>query len=121
MSGTIIIGIQYFIIFRFFQDLQKMGEAAGFDKEHIFFQFVNAQESEMATYFLILAAITIIILSIFGIFFSHRVAGPIYKMTKELKRMSDDGEAMPVSFRKNDFFHELQDAFNAFLEKKGIK
>jgi methyl-accepting chemotaxis protein len=50
------------------------------------------------------------------IFLTHRVAGPIYKLTKYLKDFTTIGEAQPLYFRKHDYFLEVPAAFNTMLE-----
>jgi hypothetical protein len=51
---------------------------------------------------------------------SHRLTGPIYKMTKVLKELSDENrtdEAVLIQLRKDDFFKELAEALNQYIKK----
>jgi hypothetical protein len=50
------------------------------------------------------------------IFFSHKIAGPMYKLQKYLKSVRD-GEAQDrLFFRKGDYFLEIADDVNVTLE-----
>ena len=64
----------------------------------------------MATIMVIFLAV--IVLGFFGLFFLHRVAGPVYRMRQVLKQMAS-GEVPPeVRLREHDFFHETAAELN---------
>jgi hypothetical protein len=52
-----------------------------------------------------------------SISFSHRVAGPIYKMTKVLKEMRESNAVTKISLRKNDEFKELCEEINMVINQ----
>ena len=54
---------------------------------------------------------------IIGIFFTHRIAGPVYKMKKHLKLIRDGHTSDDLYFRKGDHFQELADEFNLTINK----
>ena len=56
-----------------------------------------------------------------GAFISHKIGGPIYRITSYMQRFSE-GKTHPqrIKFRRMDFFHELASTFNDFQEKAGI-
>ncbi len=49
-----------------------------------------------------------------AVFYSHKVAGPLYRLRCAARDMSKGRLGMEVSFRKGDAVHSLADAFNAF-------
>lgn len=50
---------------------------------------------------------------------THRIAGPIFKMTRFLEEVADDpSKDGPVQFRKNDYFQELANAYNRRFDGK---
>jgi sensor histidine kinase YesM len=51
------------------------------------------------------------------IFFSHKIAGPIYKMQKFLRAIRDGLDYGTLFFRKGDYFSELADDFNETFEQ----
>jgi signal transduction histidine kinase len=50
------------------------------------------------------------------IFFTHKVAGPIYKLQKHLKEIRENGIKGHLFFRKGDHFSELADDVNLTLD-----
>lgn len=54
---------------------------------------------------------------IIGIFFTHKIAGPIYKMKKHLRMIRDGQTSDDLYFRKGDHFQELAEEFNETINK----
>ena len=54
----------------------------------------------------------IITMFIICIFFSHKVAGPLYKLNLYLRKIANNERVDRVKFRKGDYFPELADSFN---------
>ena len=46
------------------------------------------------------------------IFFSHKIAGPLFKLNKHLNKITRNEEVETIAFRKGDYFHEIADSFN---------
>ena len=70
---------------------------------------------------LVVASILIIFLAViatglFGIFFLHRVAGPVYRMGQVLKRMGGGEIPSEVHLRKRDFFKETAEELNRVIQ-----
>lgn len=62
----------------------------------------------------------IVLIIIFGLFISHKMAGPVYRIKKTLKEVSDgniDVNEVKFRLRKRDELKDLVDALNEFLEK----
>ncbi|MCE9498917.1 MAG: hypothetical protein K8R21_00110 [Leptospira sp.] len=70
---------------------------------------------------LTLSGLFLIILSIFFIYNSHRMAGPIHNIKVSLRRLLDEGKADKIKLRKTDEFHDLAEAINELIEKKIIR
>jgi nitrogen fixation/metabolism regulation signal transduction histidine kinase len=58
-------------------------------------------------------AMMVFLVGLFGIYFTHKVAGPIFKMTKLLREVGVGNLAVEARLRKGD---ELQDFFGAFAQ-----
>ncbi len=52
-----------------------------------------------------------------GIDFSHRIAGPIYKLRKAMEKLLMGNTEQKVRFRKNDEWHEIAILFNKIVGK----
>ncbi len=63
--------------------------------------------------------ILLIIFSIVAILFSHKIAGPIYRVEKIAEELKNGNLNINVRFRKGDELHHLADALNNMIA--GIK
>ncbi|MGA2449708.1 MAG: hypothetical protein ABTD50_13570 [Polyangiaceae bacterium] len=61
-------------------------------------------------------ALMVAIISLFGIYFTHRVAGPIFKMRRLLKQLQSGDYSVGARLRKGD---ELQEFFGDFIRLAG--
>lgn len=50
------------------------------------------------------------------IFFSHKIAGPLYKLNLSLKKITEMDSLETLSFRKGDYFSELETSYNNAVE-----
>ena len=63
-----------------------------------------------------------IILILWGIILSHRLAGPLERLEKEIAKISEEGDHVKrIKVRKNDDIRPITDSINALLEKIGEK
>jgi Arc/MetJ-type ribon-helix-helix transcriptional regulator len=51
-----------------------------------------------------------------GLYFSHKLAGPIYRFKLELQRIADGRGWRAIRLRKGDDFHDVADVLNRALE-----
>ncbi|MBI4116095.1 MAG: methyl-accepting chemotaxis protein [Candidatus Omnitrophica bacterium] len=59
--------------------------------------------------------VTILVIAIFGIFFLHRIAGPVYRFRRVLHRIAEGEIPDEVKLREGDFFTETADDLNRVL------
>lgn len=64
----------------------------------------------------IIEATILSFLFIFAIFLSHKLAGPMYKLSMHLEKIRQGGEVTPVYFRSGDYFHEIAEEISQTLE-----
>jgi len=74
---------------------------------------VAKQQRTMLTTLVIVLALLVLCIGLAGIVVTHRVAGPIYKMTRQIKDVTEGDWTVPASLRKGD---ELVGFFEAFRE-----
>lgn len=70
---------------------------------------------------LVVSSILIIFLAVvatgfFGVFFLHRVAGPVYRFGQVLKRISSGEIPNEVRLRRRDFFKETAEELNKVIQ-----
>ncbi len=123
MIATLILITVYGFISYGFHDFVQIGNQAGLPTDHIYFQFIQMQEVTFNRVILMIALVIGLILLVGGLVISHKIAGPVYRMQKEFNDMRESGssELRPIQFRKGDFFPELAESYNSFVEawKKG--
>ena len=69
----------------------------------------------------ILQLLFLAITFLLSIFLSHRIAGPLYKLRRGIEDVSKGNFDQRMTFRKNDHFIELQDAFNEMIQHLSIR
>jgi hypothetical protein len=79
-----------------------------------FFKFLVQQEHAMNWIFLV----TIVALSLIGVLYSHKIAGPLYNLQKFIQEHTFQKRIdRPLKFRERDFFPELTEDFNFFIKE----
>jgi len=53
-----------------------------------------------------------------GVYYLHRIAGPIYRIEKTVREMAEGKKVEPIRLRKKDFFKSLAEAVNKLIEKQ---
>lgn len=115
--SAILVLIFYSTIWYFFYSFKKEAIAQGLQEGHVFFAFLNEQKNSIDHIFIYSSIAAILFIYIGGLFLSHKVAGPLHQLTLHLK--NHNKENVPaLYFRKSDYFIELQEAFNEFLQRK---
>ena len=104
----------------FFKRCYDGAVAMGLSADHEYFGFIDSQKTTMMWIFLAAAGVTFVNLLFWGMYLSHRVAGPIYRLTRYVEDIADGKIKGELSFRKKDYFPELADAINRFVKKLGI-
>lgn len=113
----IIFGAYFLIIFGiaeyFFFEKFRMGiEAANLPAESPLVQYFYDYQWVKVLFVAGCSVVVLIVSALQMLYVSHRICGPIYKMTKTFNEL--DGKTTPgeVKFRDKDFFEELADAVN---------
>ena len=114
---SIIVNLIYFFSMNIsFEEFFSLGKQLGLPKESQFFKFITHQKDKFTNIFLVTSLLSSVVLIIFGILLSHKIAGPVYRITEDLKEMIKNKKTKEVHFRKGDFFIELTETFNNFLD-----
>ncbi len=117
MTGIAFAAILIFFIANtyFFYTLQQLGREA--ELGPAYFQFLAGQQEKMNWIFLATSVVALLAMLVGGLWLSHRVAGPLYRFTRHLEQVGESGELRTVKFRKGDFFPEIADVFNRYMER----
>ena len=107
----------YLIIIYFFNDLHQRASEAGLDKNHIFFSFLNDQNQFMNYLFIIVGILNVVLIVCAGIYYSHKVAGPLYRLSKFFQSVNSVQDLSEVKVRDGDYVGDLQDSINEMSKR----
>lgn len=113
--ALLTIGVFYLSNLYFFWKLIEVGKNSKFSPDHPFFMFIGEQKRLMNSVFLVTALISLGTLIVAGVFLSHRIAGPIYRLKIYLNAIVADQHFRELKFRKGDFFADLAESINQTL------
>lgn len=121
LTVVMSVGIIFLTNYIFFEDLIAQGEKYGLPKDHGYFVMIKHQRNTMTGIFFGVSAVISIIIGFWGLFFSHRIAGPLYRLNLYFRKAAIDKDTKipPLFFRENDFFQEVPDSINTYLKATG--
>ncbi|MDA8791864.1 hypothetical protein N9N67_01390 [Bacteriovoracaceae bacterium] len=115
---SISYALNYYLLFRF----NYLAEEMGLPVDHYFYKFIRSELAHMSLIFLGFFAITVAVISIYSLFLSHRIVGPLENIKNCFKNIEDDFNAHEkanfkgTSFREDDFFKEFAKAYNDHMQ-----
>lgn len=121
MSMTLISLALFYISQQvFFHQFFQSGEQLGLPAGHPYYQLLKDQQAGLTKIFFITAVLIAFFILFSALFFSHRIAGPLYRLEIFFREAHKNPELMkhPLSFRKNDFFQELPKSINEFIQSR---
>lgn len=77
--------------------------------------FIQKSRQDMLFWLTLMQVCFMLMTFLMSLFMSHRIAGPIYKLSKFLNGLRN-GSLEKVGFRKNDHFQELAQDYNFMIE-----
>ena len=111
----VLISLQFGVNYYFFLKFEKLGRALMLPPSHVIFQFMGYQKRTMFVLFGLSSAFILTFLLTYGLIWSHRIAGPLYRLCTHLMRDANSGTLSPVQFRKKDLFKEVADSYNKLV------
>lgn len=119
LINAILYCVNIYVYFKF----NEYGESLVHQESQQFYQFFQVQIKILNKAFLASAICSTMVLAVYGIFLSHRIAGPLYNLKNHFKRIQQskkpgDLEDLPISrFRSSDYFHDLSSEYNLALKQ----
>ncbi len=119
---TILFAITIMIFightFYYFQELRNLGFLAQLPPDHIYYSFIDSVAEKYLITSISALCIAGVLFYAFGVYYSNKIAGPIYRFTKSLDELQKDPKAK-VSFkiRKDDYFKELSEKLEVAINK----
>lgn len=88
-----------------------------FDTYPVLIQPIYDEFIPIAASFFYKIAIYLLFVVVFSAFLSHKMAGPVYRFEQACKAIAKGDFSQRVRLRKGDQFIELQDEFNAMMDR----
>jgi len=70
----------------------------------------------LAVWVMLMTSLSAFFAIVVGLYFSHKLAGPIYRFKLELQRIADGRDWRVIRLRRGDDFHDVADVLNRALE-----
>lgn len=112
-----LVILKTFVFFAFKNFSHKLIEA-GLPAGSVVFSFLQTQKDEINTAIYITTLIGTLVTIAGGYFISHRIAGPIYRIRKDILQILQSGKKQKIKLRTGDYFPELADAVNELITNK---
>jgi hypothetical protein len=116
----LIIQILFWLAIEIFiQNMIKRGELHHLPVGHNYYNLLAIQKNELTNILIGISLIVAFLMFIWGIYISHKIAGPFHKLEKYLNEANslEDVKRIKLEFRKNDFFLNIPTAFNQFIDR----
>jgi hypothetical protein len=111
--GLSIYAANFFFIYR----MKKIGEQSGLAADSVFYKLIDQQGDFLRTALMISLIVALTIIAVFGLSMSHKIAGPIHNLKKNLRDRIEQGKYRPFQVRKNDFFQDLAELMEQYDKK----
>lgn len=99
----------------FFRNMHQEALAVGLAPDNPYFDFLDEQQWSLSKVYFGVSAVAFVVMVGLGIFYSHRIAGPLHNLNSKMKQIAGSGTPATVNFRRKDQFRELADSFNAMI------
>lgn len=73
-------------------------------------------QKDLIYYLILIQSVMMILVFLVFIFFTHKIAGPLYKLKAHLGAIREGQPITPLTFRNGDYFHDVADEVSLFLE-----
>lgn len=77
---------------------------------------ILAAQNDLVLYLVMIQAVITLLVFIVFIFFTHKIAGPLYKLKNHLAGIREGNPITPLTFRNGDYFHDVAEEVSLFLE-----
>ena len=92
--------------------MKGMGLKAGFPPDHPYYSFVSDLSSNLFAYLAAGLTLSLVFTTLFAVFISHRIAGPIHRVYTHFRGVASNGKYTPIAFRKGDYIEDLAPIIN---------
>ena len=118
LISIISMSIIYLANDYFFHSYMMKGEALHLPPDHPFFLMIHEQQRFMTKVFITVALSISSIALLWGLFYSHKIAGPLYRLQQYFNHAAVKNTHLShkIYFREGDFFQEVPDSINRYID-----
>jgi len=117
VSVLICLTTLYISNLLYFNGLTTQGQEIGLDPTHPYYELIKEQRQLLDRTYLTVAAVMFFLIMWSGLLMSHHIAGPLYKISRILKQVTEDAsDPSRVHLRKRDFFEDLAVDVNSMID-----
>jgi len=109
----VFYGIEIYYVKEIFADKANLCNSS-----NQLFEYLNSDiKKKLDLIFIIKSALILIFLVTGGVIYSHRIAGPLYKMRKHMQDITKGKklDTLEIQFRRKDFFQEMVSVYNHMI------
>ena len=99
-----------------FWEIKDIAYATGIPYDHAFISRIDQRSFVVDLSFFVLSLSIIFLILGWALWVSHRVAGPIYRIRNEIKKIIDGQPLQRIGIRDHDYFHELKESLNLLID-----
>lgn len=115
-----ILSIIYLFDSYYFEYFIQKGKDLNLEQGHVYYRLLEEQKDKMDRVFIITSLTVTVLVLIFGLILSHKIAGPLYRLRQFfLNKEYENGTEL--NFRKGDFFTDIPQVINESLKKVSEK
>lgn len=115
LSMSVLYGAQAY----FFQYFLNRAQTVKLPPNHVFYHLLQEQQHIMGQIFVVSTILVGCILFLWGLFYSHRIAGPLYRINRDLREAAVNGQSVTtIKTRDKDFFPEIPEAINLYCHSQ---
>jgi hypothetical protein len=102
----------------FFHVYIQKGQLLNLPPDHPYFLMIHEQKQFMTKVFIAVAICISNIAILWGLFYSHKIAGPLFRLQSYFKNAAIDSVELKnkIYFRDDDFFQEVPDSINRYID-----
>ncbi|MDO9181435.1 MAG: hypothetical protein Q7U04_03460 [Bacteriovorax sp.] len=107
----------------FFHTYMQKGQLLNLPPDHPYFLMIHEQKRFMTKVFIAVALSISSVAIVWGLFYSHKIAGPLYRLQKYFTDAAALNTELrsKIYFRDNDFFQEVPDSINRYIDSVNDK
>lgn len=90
--------------------------------DHPYYLLIHEQKEFLTKVFLSVSLLISSVVCLWGLFYSHKIAGPMYRLEQYFNHAARTGKPIEakIYFRKTDFFQNIPESINKYVESSNF-